>query len=343
MTGAAIAAFSGNLTGNGPMDPREKKEWEKKYQARSIKIGEYKDPKTGEVKTKWLSYDRLEPFGQLMSAMADLVYLREVGQLSENQAQWQAGYLTWAIAMNFTNKTTMAGLKPLATMLNPRGQAFSAGNALAVPAEILNNFLPASGLRRQLANGLQPYMQEYNSNLDRVLTTATVGMYNGGANRVDWLTGEPITSNQFGHQVLFPLKSVERGTDPVRDALEDIGFKSELVMKELGGIELTADQQSRLAELIGGTNVYRDLKSWVTNPNFDKAVQEYKDNLRAGRTRVPLQQQRFYTEVMRRIRKNRDIALRQLKYEYPELQAQVDAASLENKAARMGLTDFPIK
>ena len=55
-------------------------------------------------------------------------------------------------------------------------------------------------------------------------------------------------------------------------------------------------------------------------------------------------QSALMAEIDRRIRKNRKIALRQLKYEYPELAAQIDKAALDRKAARggMDLLDFPL-
>ena len=143
------------------------------------------------------------------------------------------------------------------------------------------------------------------------------------------------------------MKSVTRGHDVVRDKLEDIEFDYSAIMQELGGIDLTVDQQSRLAELMGGTKLHSELKAWVTHPNFDKAVTDYQDAVKRGATRVPKQQQRFYREIMKRIRRNRDIALRQLQYENPELQAEIQGWKMDKNTARMGglegLADLPIK
>ena len=61
--------------------------------------------------------------------------------------------------------------------------------------EIGNNFLPMAGARRAFVNSMTPYMQEYNVS-DR---TPTIPFTDADrADRIDWLTGEPITSASAG-------------------------------------------------------------------------------------------------------------------------------------------------
>ena len=75
---------------------------------------------------------------------------------------------------------------------------------------------------------------------------------------------------------ILPLKVNFRGDDIVRDKLEDIEFDSSSIIKELGGIDLKEHHKARLAELMGNSGLYRDLKKWVTHPDFDKAVEDFK-------------------------------------------------------------------
>ena len=58
-----------------------------------------------------------------------------------------------------------------------------------------------AGARRALTNAMTPYMQEYNKLWDRTLATATIGLMLIAADRIDWLTGEPITSASAGEWI----------------------------------------------------------------------------------------------------------------------------------------------
>lgn len=339
-----LAAYTGLITGNGPSDPQRKKEWEQNFQPRSIKIGEEIDPKTGKKKTIWLDYSRIEPFGQILSALADIHYALNSGEMEESRADYLTGYLTYAIAANLTNKSYMQGLVPLGKILQPGWQGIDQLKNFG--PEVLNNFFPMAGARRTFTNLITPYMQEFDSQSDRLAYNATLGIVNKGAIKYDWLDGEPLRSPFGGHQALLPLRTGERNTDIVRDKLEDIEYDSATVIKLYQGVELKPEHISRLQQLMGKSGLHDALKRVVNLKGFDEAVEQYKSDRRAGVTRADKRTQPFYRMIDDTVMNYRDLAMEQLKQEFPELALEALGNRLLKKAERsgqavQGLIDMP--
>ena len=328
----ATAAATGHITGNAPPDPERRKIWLKTHQERSIKIGEYIDA-DGNKQTRWLRYDRIEPFGQIMAATADLVEMWKGKDLSEDQVQYWAGHLQWSLAANFTNKSYMQGLVPLGKLLTPNYQGLD--KMATIGPETLNSFLPYSSARRAFSNALNPYMQEFNGSLERLRFQATGGLVGGGNISYDWLTGEPIQNDSGGGNAFSPLKVNTRNTSIVHDKLEDIQFDTSVIIQELGGIELKPEHKSRLLQLMGESGLHDQIKKWVTLPDFDEAVEAYKDKLRTGQN-VSRKNEIFYKEISRMVRNARDEALEQVKAEFPELNQEIRNQNLLRHQQKTG-------
>lgn len=320
---AGLAAHNGMITGNGPPDPQERKTWQLQNPARSILIG-----------NTWVEYSRIEPFGQILSAIADVYDMFSAGRLSEDRAMYLAGYMTYAIAANLTNKSFMQGVVPLGQILTPGWQGL---NTLAkLPAESINNFLPLSGARRSLANLMTPYKQEFNSQFDQLVYQASAGLVKVGAPMHDWLDGSRVPSNTGGVNALNPLAMRPRNTDVVRDILEDIEFDSSIISKSLSGVKLDREHRSRMQQLMGQGSLHKELKAWVTHKDFKPAVEAFLGRLRAGE-RVMKENEPFYNEIVRIIERNRDLAVDQVKQEFPELRDQIlDAKAIRNSQSRPG-------
>ena len=316
------AASQGLITGNGPNDPRRRKEWLRTHQPRSIKVGD-----------RWVSFDRIEPIGPLLAVAADINYAITSGQLEEDRAQYLVGYMANAIAVNLTDKSMFQGLGPMAELLNPRNQ--SPEMFIAKISEIGNNFTPLAGARRAFTNSMTPYMQEYNKLWDRTLASATLGMAGNRADRIDWLTGEPITSASAGEwNAVMPWKVVKRGTDVVKDALEDIEFDSAAVREELGDIDLTPEQKGVLSKYMAETGLHGELKKFVSKPSFKEKVDEYVQRLKDGH-RVRKEDQFFYRHIKSTISRAQKIALARLRQDYPELDSEYRLGRAAQQMDRM--------
>ena len=155
------------------------------------------------------------------------------------------------------------------------------------------------------------------------------------------MDGQKIDAPSGGINALLPMRVVQRTQDPVRDKLMDIEFNSSDIIKEVGGVELTADQITRIQQLMSETNLYKNLKRLMLHPKFDESLEQYKAELKAG-SRVTKENQYFYRLVTREVRAARDMALRLLRQEDPELDSAIEQANANARFARTpnGLQDI---
>jgi hypothetical protein len=261
---AGLAALSGQVTGNGPADPRERAIWERTHQPMSVKIG-----------GKWVSYQGIEPFSSIVSAVADIAGLGAAGSL--DSAERLAGQLAFSIAAAVTEKSYVAGLADIAAALDPSNltpDGFTRG--LLGTA---NNFIPYAGARRALSNALDPYLKEVNGELERAMNAALPGYKLAGTTKIDWLTGEEMSSSAGGlYNAVSPLRITDKGEDPVKDMLVDIRF-------ELGdsqkfgpaGVELNAEQRAALNKGMADSGVYQKLDRLRKQEWFKKDVAKWKN------------------------------------------------------------------
>ena len=330
---AATAAYTGVLTGNGPVEPAERKIWLLKNQPRSIKIGD-----------TFIDYSRIEPAGQIFSAVADLMDMAKYAfkhGLGMEQIEYLSGYLTYAIATNLTNKSYLAGVEPLSSILQP-GQQGAAELSRFAPRQI-NNFLPLSGARRAFAGLMTPYMQEYQNEYERILASFGAGGLAFGSPAHDWLDGEQISAPAGGLNALNPLKVVKRKQSVVRDALEDIRYDSTIISKTINDVELTGEHKSELQRLMGESGLEKRLEKIVTSKEWIAARDKYYEDLRGG-SKLDKRNAGFYEMVHDEIIRTRDFALKQLKdpANYPELAKQIGSnkmLQMEQKSDETLTTD----
>jgi hypothetical protein len=323
LAAGGIGGLMGIVVGNGPPDPNERKIWASNHQQRSIDLTKLSlgRIKGENGKHKFMDIGRLEPFGSLMVAAADLAAMVQAGQLSEDRAAYLRGYLTYAIASNFTGKSYMQGLVPLGQALTPGWQGLKTLESL--PLQTGNNFIPLSGARRNLANALSPYMQEFNSEVDRLLYQGSGGLIRTGAPTYDYITGEKVQALSGGVNALMPVASTERGGNKVKDALERIEFDNSFIIKSLSGVKLNAQQRSRLQQLMGESGMQKEIQAWVTHPEFEPAVESFQARLNNGE-RVYKENQPFYNYIVQIMSRYRDSAVQQIKQEFPELNQAVN-------------------
>ena len=318
MAAAGMALAADRLTGAGPAEKNAREAWLRTHQPRSLKIGD-----------TWYSYDRLEPFGQILSAVADIHYGLTTGELEHDRAAYRVNYLIYALSTNFSDKTFFQGVKDLATLLNPSGPGVL-NRLQTIVLGTANNFLPSAGLRRAAFNTMTPYMQEYHKpGVDRIKQQMGLPV-EPPADRTDFLDGTKLPAAQGGFlNAILPIKAVEKKTDNVREGLALIEFDQASIRKELGDIKLTPTQSNRLNELMSQTGLYDKLDAIISNPQWAVAVREHKEAFRNGTSNIPKERMLYYKSLTDEIRKAQKIALDFLLEEDPELRI----AYLGNKQA----------
>lgn len=333
ISAAGLAAMAGNVTGNGPADPRERAIWERTHAPMSIKIGD-----------SWVSYQGIEPFASIVSLTADIAGLAAMGSI--DNAEVLAGQLAFSLAAAVTEKSFVAGLADIAAMLDPQNMSpdgFTRGFLGTA-----NNFLPYAGARRTLSNILDPYLKEVNGELQRAMNSAVPGYKALGPTKIDWLTGEEMASSAGGlWNALVPLRITKKGEDPVKDMLVDIRFEMGDSQK-IGpaGVELTAEQRSDLNRRMAASGIYDKLDKLRKQDWFKKDVEAWRS--RGFKWSTDENRPRHYQVVQRAVNDARRVAFAQMQRTDPGFAEMVRQARKTSVEFRRGvydevntLTNFP--
>ena len=311
---AGILAANGMLTGNGPQDPVARRRWLEQNQPRSLKIGDV-----------FISLDRLEPFGPILSAVADIHYAVANGEMKAERGEWFAGYLIQTMALNVTDRTFFSGFKDMAALISPSGGGVGK-KLVTFGLDTANNLIPAAGLRRMVVNMVTPYMQEFDEQWDRTFYTSGIGApFSDHATSYDFITGEPVGAMNTGINALLPIKINVKKQDPVKQALLDIEYNSDKIVEELGksGVKLQPEHISYLQQHMGSSQLHQRLKDIVTANWWKNDVKAYKNAISKG-DRLNKQGRDFYKSVHNNITVFADDAMAALKQKYPELQEALD-------------------
>ena len=213
MVGSVVS--QGNITGSGPSDPRLRKVWLKNNKPYSIRIDE------GDGKVRWVSYQRLEPFANLVAVAADYHEILS-NKFNENAGRGADGVLIAlfsAAAENSVNKTFTQGIYDFMKILSdpdPNKQ----GRALA---QMAASFVP------NIANQLNGDMALRDArNLNDMLWSRT-----GNFEKVDVqrnILGEPVLRNSPKWDPLNAMYKDVREIDPVMREIEAVGIEDQAAL-----------------------------------------------------------------------------------------------------------------
>ena len=211
---AGMFAVNGNLTGNGPHDSNEKKDM--------MRLG-WK-PLSIRINGTWHSYRGMEPYQQILSLIADAVYINDrVDQAWSEDIFRKIGY---ALSMNVTNQTFLSGLAPLANLfkLNNEGawQRFA--------AQVANPLLPQAGVRSILSKAITPQLKDVENEFWSYIKNYNKFFFKGNddlKDQLDVFTGQrinytdPMTS---AINSVLPFFKSNGGTEPWRQWLLGTGW-----------------------------------------------------------------------------------------------------------------------
>jgi hypothetical protein len=269
MTIAAIAplTYAGLVTGNYPLDPKERQRWKMLgIQARSFVLpgGNY------------ISYNALEPLSNIIAATADITQLTKLGAV--DAAERLIGTLGLALAASFTEKSYFSGLQTLGDFLSP--ETWTEKTAMRGLLSAANNNIGLAGIRRALANSMNPYMREYSNEFERTAMAAIPGYALTRPIQRDVLTFKPIRNPVGGlWNANVPFEINPENKDPVARFLMDIEFAwKDTLEKAPNGQPLLAEQKAFIREAIFKNGLRKELDDF-------RKLQWVKDDLENWKNR----------------------------------------------------------
>lgn len=258
---AAGLYLSGNLTGNGPHDKETRNAWiQAGWKPRSIKIGDV-----------WVGYDSIDPFASLLAMVADIGDNSD--QLGQTFTESWYERVSYVIAMNLTNKSFLSGIQPLAEILSAGG----AGSQLnRTGAMFINNAIPFSSLRKEIAEGFNPGMRELEDNLWDIIRNRNPGLKGNLPFKRDVLNGQPLRLYdpmvRFGN-IISPFQ-INPDWNETRELLRRSGFDIAYTLRtDSKGRKLTAEQRSRMQNEMGSQGIEQQLAELFKTESYLKSFQ----------------------------------------------------------------------
>jgi hypothetical protein len=328
---AAGLYLSGNLTGNGPHDKETRNAWiQAGWKPRSIKLGDV-----------WVGYDSIDPFASLLAMVADIGDNSD--QLGQTFTETWYERVSYVIAMNLTNKSFLAGIQPLAEILSAGGVGAQANRTAAM---FLNNAIPFSSLRKEIAEGFNPGMRELEDNLWDIIRNRNPGFKGQLPYKRDVLNGQPLRLYEpmVKHANIISPFQINPEWNETRELLRRSGFDIAFTLRtDSKGNKLSAEQRSRLQNEMGKMGIESQLAELFKTEGYLKSFQLAQEVRSRG---IPSRQwpiEAFYhTQAIKQIFMDAKAqAEAQLRLVDGETQAvrQAQTTSVAREAAKAGDTD----
>lgn len=237
-------ASSGRITG-APPAWTDKSDTQKFYsegrQPYSIKIG-----------GKWVSYQRVEPFGSLLGMVADAFQIaKETDAEGANKVANIAGAVALAFISTFKEKAFFEGFANMTetieglTSTEPGkvGRTFNRMLEQTVPT-----LIPYSSLLREFRQTFDPIRREVDGAMEAVRNTIPNLSKELPPKRY-WWSGEVQTYNDSVFGNIFPSSEIEENETLSKMAELNLSFNPP--SDRMGNLKLSSEQYSRYLELIG--------------------------------------------------------------------------------------------
>lgn len=264
--GAVGLMVSDRLTGNGIYDKQKQRaRRDQDWKPRSIRL----------PGGNWVSYDNLGPFTNWMALTADI--MDNYDTLSPNDAGELMRKMGFVVSASFTDKTYLAGLEPLLSIL--RGD----------PSELSrwsSSFLSSATIRgssqmAELARLFDPGLKEVEQDMFNLIQNRLPGLKGTLPAQYDYIDGGEVGIPNFLTRVTnnyLPWK-VNGKISPEKQFLIDIEYDGRPNLKSNGrGVEFTPQERSDIARIMGEDKLFKKAIQDVMNSQeakrFRKAYKE---------------------------------------------------------------------
>lgn len=318
MAASADLAFSGQITGKGPADRRERQALERTgWQPYSLKVGD-----------RYYAYNRADPIGTTLGLAADMVEILsnmdDEEALSDSEIESTQAAIAMALANNAMNKSYMTGMADLFTaMSDPDRYGKSYFQRLAgsaVPTGVA-----------EVARAMDPYALEADTMMERIRSRVPGLTKNLPARRDLW--GEAISYRSgLGaiYDTVSPIYSSQAKESPIDKEMIRLDAFTSMPARKTGfeGVRVNLDNYhgaySRFVQLAGNE---------AKDPAWDLGAKDFLNQVVTGKHPMSQVYERFSDGpeggkadfIRTTINRYREIAKKQLLEEFPALRADVEA------------------
>ncbi len=225
-------AAEGFITGSGPSDPHEAAMWREVYQPHSVRIGDM-----------WYQVNRLGPMGMLLGIAADLYEVAH--DATEGDVLKAAAHLQHALTQNILDESFMRGPADLIKAVEDPGR-YGEGYI----KNFASSFVPFSVGMAQMARAADPYSRQARDVMDAI--RAKVPGYSQTLLPRRNIWGEEIPNlHALGGRAISALYEQKVNSDPVNQAMLDLGIHPAAVERKIRNVELTDQQYDDFSRIAG--------------------------------------------------------------------------------------------
>jgi hypothetical protein len=328
---AALGVMQGKVTGKAPSDPGLRDMWfsegKKEY---SVNLGT-------EEKPNWVPYRKLDPFGSFLGLVADGVQIS--GELDTKDWEKTIPVIIGSISSNIASK---AFLSDTIDKLD----ALVSGEGWKLDRELRSHFGSYMPNAVRQVNGDQ-YMREARSYMDHLMRGIR-GYSETMAPRRNAF-GQPLTTDSVPYRIFNPFVGRKEANDPVYEALMDLGkgvpplpttiangrinLEDDKLANEEG--KLPFDRWAELmAEPIGGTSLYDEMKSLVTSRDWEEL---------SNNTDEYASESSKYKAALSLVQTYRKAQFNQMLQEFPKLRQALEVDNENKRRAFIGEEVLPLQ
>tara|TARA_A100000172_G_scaffold80898_1_gene71811 strand:+ start:4290 stop:8471 length:4182 start_codon:yes stop_codon:yes gene_type:complete len=320
MTGmVGIMAMSGGVTGDLPPDRETRELWK----ANGIQPNSFKLPNGS-----YVSYREMEPFNTLFALSANAFTNQHV--LGEDVWDDVVSKITFMFGSILIDKSMLAGVDDLVTLFNANS---SGGQIERLAARFARSAIPYSGLSRALGDVIQANQVEAN-NIGQMIVQRDLGFKAVVPPKYDILAKDrsgkpfiPSPTNPFLRVLNFvsPVTIGYAEGDIVKEALFEIGYNIPQELSYYDGEPLTSKEKSDLQKYMSTDVSFRsNLEAIVSNPEWKKSVQDYKNAGVLNRQGYEVNSTPFYQQIREEFIAVKERAMSQMLAENAQLADRVN-------------------
>jgi hypothetical protein len=322
--------MGGNIRGNGPQNPAERKKLRDNFgwQEKTINIG-----------GTWVSYAGLPPFDPVLTMIGDLAYYqRDIG--STVTEDW-LGKLGYTFSMTFANQTWLAGLEPLVAIMNQE-----TGAAERMLANQVRSFIPQSGTLGVAAKAIDNSQKDIYKDFVGYIKNRLPGLNMTLPEQIDIYTGKPV--NDIDNPMLRALNAVSpvqvsEGAEPWRQWLIDTGWDGvQMIRKDSSGNhEYTPAEREVLYKYIGEQQIWKEFDKLSKNKKYNDQL----DRVRAMRVqgvdseKIDVAQLEAYSVLNKVMLEAQKAAEKRLQSDNPDMWEAINLSIRNKNLLKQGRVD----
>jgi len=329
VTMAMIGAASGKIYGDVPRDKETRDLWK----LEGIK------PYTFRVGDTLVSYRDLEPFNTIIATAANLFNYQHA--LDEDIKTEFLETITFMMAAALVDKSMLAGVDDLASVLDPQGLQRKGGRLLA---KTFRSALPWSGLLGSIGDVLDANEKEAHGMFE-IMARRDAIFKSTLAPKYDILaedrSGKPFLigpSNPLLRALNFlsPIAVTNTSKDPVKTMLYEIGYNLPEVTRSYKGLMLTSEERSLMSKYLSMSSLRSDIEKIMGSSAFKDGYKEFKELQLRRRNGYRVEDQEFYRLINKAFRKAKREAYLRMINENPELKDKLEEAQRKKKLGQTG-------